>query len=147
MISEKSAGAILFRKEGETRLYLLLNYTGGHWDFPKGNIEQGEKEEETTKREIQEETGISDISFFPGFKEKIRYFYRREGQQVSKEVIYFLAETKIAEVKISWEHKGFEWLMFKDALERTTFNNSKAILKKAEEVLSGSKGLGKFLQK
>ncbi len=147
MISEKSAGAVVFRKDGETRLYLLLHYTNGHWDFPKGNIEQGESEEQTTKREIEEESGIKDIVFVDGFKEKIKYFYRRDGQQVSKEVIYFLAETKTQDVKISWEHKGFEWLPFKEALEKTTFNNSKSVLKKAEEILSGSRGLGKFLQR
>lgn len=147
MISEKSAGAVVFRKEGETRLYLLLQYTSSHWDFPKGNIEQGESEEQTAKREISEETGIVDIEFVPCFKEKIKYFYRREGQQVNKEVIYFLAETKTSIVKISWEHSGFQWLPFKEALEKTTFSNSKSVLKKAEETLSGSKGIGKFLQK
>ncbi len=147
MISEKSSGAVVFRKEGEIRLYLLLNYTNGHWDFPKGNIEAGEKEEETTKREIEEETGIKDIAFVPNFKEKIKYFYRREGQQVSKEVIYFLVETKASEIKISFEHIGFQWSPFEEALKKTSFSNSKAVLKKAEEMLSGEKGLGKFLQK
>ena len=38
MISEKSAGAILFVKEKEPR-YLLLHYEAGHWDFPKGHVE------------------------------------------------------------------------------------------------------------
>ena len=146
MISEKSAGAVVFRVENNQRVYLLLHYTGGHWDFPKGNIERGETEEQTTKREIQEETGITHIAFVSGFKEKIKYFYRREGQQIVKEVIYFLAETKTSDVKVSFEHVGFEWCSFSAALEKITFKNSKEVLKKAEEFLSGSKGLGKFLK-
>ncbi len=146
MISEKSAGAVVFRLENNQRFYLLLHYTGGHWDFPKGNIEKGETEEQTTKREIQEETGITDTIIAHDFKEKIKYFYRREGQQIVKEVIYFLAETKIIDVKVSFEHVGFEWLPFGGALEKITFKNSKEVLKKAEEFLSGSKGLGKFLK-
>ena len=146
MLSERSAGAVVFRAENGKRLYLLLHYTGGYWDFPKGNIEKGETEEQTTRREIEEEAGIKDLVFVPDFKEKIKYFYKREGQQINKEVVYFLAETKTSAIKISWEHTGFEWLPFREALERTAFNNSKAILKKAEALLSGEKGIGKFLK-
>jgi hypothetical protein len=37
---ERSAGAIIFREEGEERYYLLLYHPVGHWDFPKGHIEK-----------------------------------------------------------------------------------------------------------
>ena len=69
LIREKSAGAIIFRKEENRAYYLLLHYPAGHWDFPKGNIENGEKEIDTAKREIYEETGIQDVEFIFGFRE------------------------------------------------------------------------------
>ncbi|MBI2129874.1 NUDIX domain-containing protein [Candidatus Woesearchaeota archaeon] len=134
MPDETSAGAVVFRKDGETK-YLLLQYRAGHWDFPKGNIEKGEEEKETAAREIKEETGIAEISFAEGFKERIKYFYRREGRLISKEVVFYLIETKQKEVKISFEHIGYEWLNFADALAKVTFKNSKEILKKANEFL------------
>ena len=134
MPDETSAGAVVFRKEQEIK-YLLLHYGAGHWDFPKGNIEKGEQEKETVKREIQEETGIAEISFAEGFKERIRYFYRREGRLISKEVVFYLCETKEENVKISHEHIGYEWLNYEDALAKVTFKNSKEILKKANEFL------------
>src|SRR3989338_10070131 len=113
MPDETSAGAVVFRKDKEIK-YLLLHYGAGHWDFPKGNIEKGEQEKETVKREIQEETGIAEISFAEGFKERIKYFYRREGRLISKEVVFYLCETKEENVSISHEHIGYEWLNFDD---------------------------------
>ena len=42
------------------------------WDFAKGNIEKNEDELETLKRELKEETGISDFKLIKNFKEKIQ---------------------------------------------------------------------------
>ena len=69
MKQERSAGAVVFIKETEP-IYLLLQYEAKHWDFPKGNIEKGETDQETVKREIAEETGIKDIEIIKDFKEK-----------------------------------------------------------------------------
>ena len=65
--------------------FLLLHYASGHWDFPKGNVEAGETEVETVKREIFEETGITDIRFAEGFVQPIFYSYKRDGGLVHKE--------------------------------------------------------------
>lgn len=133
---EKSAGAIIFYRADKKIEYLLLHHQWGHWDFPKGNIEKGEKLEETVKREVKEETGIEDIKFTPSFKESIKYFYKLKGKNVFKIVIFLLAETKTKEVKISWEHIGFKWLPYGEILEQLTFKNAKEILKKANHFLS-----------
>jgi len=141
---EKSAGAVIFspvkpgRGHGakkEKTYYLLLHYEAGHWDFPKGNIEKGEKLEDAARREISEETGIKDIEFAPGFKETIKYFYKREKKNIFKFVTFFLAGTKTKKVKISWEHQGFKWLPYEKALEQLTFKNAKEILKKAHDFI------------
>ena len=43
---------------------LLLQYPQGHWDFPKGHIEDEDVDHmATAARELAEETGISDIEF------------------------------------------------------------------------------------
>ncbi|MEM3030141.1 MAG: bis(5'-nucleosyl)-tetraphosphatase [Candidatus Micrarchaeia archaeon] len=132
---EFSSGAIVFRREGGQILYLILHYEEGHWDFPKGKIEKGESVEETARREIAEETGITDVEFVPGFREKLKYFFRREGKTVAKTVYFQLAETKQKEVKLSFEHIGFEWLPFKKALEKLTFENAKRLLEKSNSFL------------
>lgn len=132
---ERSAGAIIFRKEGGKIFYFLLHYQSGHWDFPKGNIEKGEKLEDTVKREVKEETGIDDIKFVPGFKETIKYFYRLKGKVIFKTVVFYLVETKTKEVKISWEHIGYKWLPYDQALKQITFKNAKEIIKRANDFL------------
>jgi len=139
MVRERSAGAVIFRKEGKEILYLLLHYhfKTDYWDFPKGNIEAGEAEEDTVRREIKEETAIYDVKIFPNFKEKVNYFYMKNGETVFKEVVFYLAETKEADVKISHEHTGYEWVDYQIALKRLK-ENSKKVLANANEFLSKS---------
>jgi prepilin-type N-terminal cleavage/methylation domain-containing protein len=133
MRKETSAGAIVFFQQGKRREYLLLNYLGGHWDFPKGHIELHEKPKTTVIRETKEETGL-DIIILPGFKEKITYTFKHQNEVVIKEVIFYLAKAKNQKVKLSEEHKGYVWLPFKEALKLATFN--KNLLKKAENFLN-----------
>lgn len=139
---EKSAGAIIFRKEGENLFFLLLHYPRAmrrpkpYWDFPKGHIEKGEKIEDTARRETYEETGLKDIEIISGFKETIKYFFRWEDKNILKFVAFYLAKTTEKEVKISSEHIGYEWLPFEKALEQLTYKNAKGILKKANDFLS-----------
>lgn len=132
---EKSAGAVVFRKEDSKIYYLLLHYESGHWGFPKGLIEQNEELKETAHREIKEETAIQDLEFVEGFKEWIKYFYKFKGKKIFKIVTYFLAEAKQKEVEISYEHIGYKWLPYEQALNQLTYNNTKQILKKAHRFL------------
>ena len=164
MKTESSAGAVIFKKNKETK-YLLLKHEMGHWDFPKGNIEKGETDEDTIKREIKEETGIDDIKIIKDFKEKIHYFYMSEiatrkfhalagskrvisehaqkpavfdklkGELISKDVVFHLAETKTSKINLSFEHMSSKWASFEEAMKELTYKNAKEILKKTDEFL------------
>ena len=144
MEKEKSAGAVIFKPGKRGNKYLLLHYEAGYWDLPKGHVEKNESEEETARREVKEETGIENIAILRGFKEKIHYFYRFEGKLLSKDVVFFLARADQENVKISFEHIGFEWLPYKKALERLTYKTAKDILKKVNEFLGKDKSLSEF---
>lgn len=131
---EKSCGAVVFKRDGEVE-YLLLHYEAGHWDYVKGQVEQDESEKDTVTRELKEETGITDARFIDGFREEISYFYRRRGRTVHKEVIFFLIGTKDSNVKLSYEHVGYEWLNYEKAMAKLTFANAKKVLAKAHDFL------------
>ena len=112
MPKEKSCGAVVFRKQKEGVKYLLLHYTAGHWDFPKGHQEKNEKEEQTALREVKEETGIDDVELLDGFRETINYYYKIKNETVFKEVIFFLGLARTDKVDISKEHIGYAWVSY-----------------------------------
>ena len=136
MIEETSAGIVLFRKEDSKILFLLLHYPSGHWDFVKGKMEKGESTHETAIRETKEETGITDITFLENFEEWIKYDFQYQGELVHKKVVFFLAETKTKEVKISHEHLNYTWMDYNTSMEKTTFDNAKTVLTRAQTLLT-----------
>ncbi len=135
MKKERSAGIVLFLEKPEGNRFLLLNYPTGHWDFIKGKIEHGETEHQTAVRETKEETGISDLEFIDGFKENINYNFQYDGELIYKEVVFFLAKTKTETVMVSHEHLSHTWLDYKNAIEKTTYQNAKDIISKANDLL------------
>ena len=142
-MNEKSVGGVVFRRERGRILYLILLYERqndegkrSYWDFPKGHMEEEENEEQTLRREIHEETSISDIRVIEGFRETIRYFFSRDGKPVSKEVVFYLCETAQEKAAVSWEHKDLKWLEYGDAMKALGFDNAKELLKKADRLLA-----------
>lgn len=145
-MEERSAGAVVFRETTSGRVYLLLEYPAGHWDFPKGNIEKGEAPEATMRREIGEETGLHAIRVLDGFKHTIEYHYNRAGKRVHKQVIFFLAEATDPneEVRVSFEHRQFAWRSHADAMRMVTYGNSRRLLQAAEALLGHGGGIARL---
>ena len=139
MREQKSAGIVLFRNNSDKNEFLLLNYPQGHWDFVKGKIEQNETSHETALRETKEETGITNIEFVDGFEESVEYDFRFKKEDIHKKVIFFLAKTNEKNIKLSHEHNDYLWLEYNDALKKTTFENAKNVLTKANEFLSSTR--------
>lgn len=149
---EKSAGIIVFFVDnppagGKEIKYLFLKHKPNSWDFPKGLIEKGEKPEDASLRECSEETGLSGLKLLPGFKETIKFFFKvkygyqidrglKMGSIVLKFVTYFVAQSKTKDVKISFEHEGFEWLSFDDAVRvLKSRKEGKKLIEKANEYI------------
>ena len=140
LYDETSAGAVVFRITPEGPRYLLLQYGWGHWDFPKGHMEKGETEEQTVLRELEEETGITEIRLIENFREIIEYTYQRRrtpGATKSTKVVYFyLVETHTETIRLSHEHKAFAWLPIDEAVRHTTYDNSRNLLMKADQAIN-----------
>jgi 8-oxo-dGTP pyrophosphatase MutT (NUDIX family) len=137
-MEEKSAGAVVFRDGPNGREYLLL-LNAGRWDFPKGGVEKGESELQTVLREVKEETGLKSFAIVPGFRRVIEYFYRRDSKNVHKQVVYLLAKTSEDKVSISFEHQGYAWYAYREAVKKASYDNSKKTLEAAESFVSSGK--------
>jgi tRNA nucleotidyltransferase (CCA-adding enzyme) len=130
----KACGVIVFR--GFPREYLLVEQSFSKlWNFPKGHVKERESERETALREVFEETGLR-IKIIEGFRETISY---DESKDAHKTVVMFLGETLNTHVKIPKDEiSDYAWLKFEDALKKIKFNNSRKLLRKAEEFISNS---------
>ena len=71
----KSCGAVIFKLKDNRRLYLTVEYKSepGYWGLVKGHVEPGETELETARREIYEEVGLRELTFFDPFRAEHHY--------------------------------------------------------------------------
>ncbi|MCL7402352.1 MAG: NUDIX domain-containing protein [Thaumarchaeota archaeon] len=136
MLEQRSAGAVVFYLSESVIEYLLLHYEAGHWDFPKGAIEEGENELDTVRREVWEETGINNIEIVKDFRKEIEYFYRKLGELVRKRVVFYLARSNTKEVRLSYEHRGYIWLDYPKAMRKLTFRTARNVLEAAHTYLA-----------
>lgn len=144
---EISAGIIIYKrlKDRDDKIetkYLLLYQGRGYWNFPKGKLESNERSFEAAIRETGEETGIlpMNLRMDRNFKEPDRYVFQHEGNKVYKLVLFYLAETNKPEIKLSKEHEGYGWFLFRDAIKLLKHPNSQFILKKANDHLKKQMG-------
>jgi 8-oxo-dGTP pyrophosphatase MutT (NUDIX family) len=108
---------------------LLLQYPQGHWDFPKGHIEESDEDKKATAaRELSEETGITEIEFIDDFEYRTEYDFRHKGRIIEKQVFWFIAETETMSVSISHEHREHLWLEWDDAMKQLTHTESQGVL-------------------
>lgn len=54
----EAAGGLVLNEKGE----LLMIFRRGHWDLPKGKVDEGETLEQCALREVSEETGLKNLT-------------------------------------------------------------------------------------
>ena len=106
---------MLRRFSGAWRWLLLRAYR--NWDFPKGEIDAGETPLAAARREVAEETTLTDLAFLWGDT-----FYDTEPYGRGKIARYYLAESPNGEVVLPVsaelgrpEHHEFRWVDFQAA--------------------------------
>jgi len=109
---------VVFRRT-ERGIRLLVLRAFKNWDFPKGLVDPGENQLDTARREVAEETGISEIGFPFGeeFRETVPY-------AANKVARYYLAETTEHDIELPIspalgrpEHHEYRWVTYEEAEE------------------------------
>ena len=112
----RAAGAVVFRRT-ERGIRILLLRAFKNWDFPKGLVEAGEDQLDTARREVQEETGLSELDFPFGDEHKETLPYA-----ANKVARYYLAETTEHAIELPVspelgrpEHHEYRWVTYDEA--------------------------------
>lgn len=110
-------------------LFLVLRRTpekNGVWQPVTGNVDSGEELQKCACRELEEETGITDVSNCVPVGE---FTFEKKGVTFNETV--FLARTRQTEVTLSWEHDSFRWAPYEEARKLIDFDSNKSGLDQA----------------
>ena len=112
-----SAGVAVVRRAGPGWLFLMLR-AYRNWDFPKGLVEEGETPLAAARREVAEETGITELRFAWG-----ESYIETPPYARNKVARYYVAETSAERVVLPIqpdlgrpEHHESRWLTAEQAL-------------------------------
>jgi 8-oxo-dGTP pyrophosphatase MutT (NUDIX family) len=163
-LEEKSAGGVVFKREGAGKpLFLIGKHSGYHkWVLPKGLVERGESQGEAAVREVEEEVGVkaritdvaplktieyyyfADLGTVSGEDAKGKSSERRvkkyqeEGGakvRVHKQVIFYLMEVEADLGKEGWEMEERKWVSFADGLKELAFETEREVFEAAGKEL------------
>jgi 8-oxo-dGTP pyrophosphatase MutT (NUDIX family) len=125
IVREPTAGGVVFRRDKDGGIeILLIQDAKDRWTIPKGHIEEGETAQETAKREIGEEAGLTDTEVL-GWLGKIHFRYRRVDKLVLMTTQIYLvraAGDTNAIKKEEWMN-GIKWFKFNDALDAIEYED------------------------
>ena len=132
-IFHRSCGVIPYRRKNGYPQLLLLKQRGAalyRWSFPKGHMEAWETEEDTARREMREECGMTAV-LHPSFRTTMHYPI---NGWMPKEVVLFLGEARGETAHQAAEIDSCRWVTFQEA-RSLLHPDYLPSLKKAEEIL------------
>lgn len=125
IVREPTAGGIVFRRDEKGAIeILLIQDAKGRWTIPKGHIEEGENAQQTARREIGEEAGLTQVDML-GWLGKIHFRYRRIDKLVLMTTQIYLVRAKgdtNAIQKEEWMN-DIKWFKFHDALDAIEYED------------------------
>jgi len=97
---------------------ILFIFRRGHWDLPKGKIEKGEKKKLAAIREVEEETGISQVSLEKKVK-TTRHTYKHNGKRTLKKTYWYAMKAPNQPLIPQTEEDilNAEWVQLKDVAD------------------------------
>lgn len=127
-----SAGGVVQNELGE----VLMIFRRGKWDLPKGKLDEGEDIEQCAIREVQEETGIINVSLESKICNTL-HIYPMGNKLILKYTAWYLMKSSTKEPLMPQAEENIEqviWVKPKDiaALLRNSFETIGDVLMEAK---------------
>jgi 8-oxo-dGTP pyrophosphatase MutT (NUDIX family) len=128
----KAGGGLVYNKAGD----VLFIFRNGKWDLPKGGIEKGEEIEDTAIREVEEETGVTNLKITHKLQ-KTYHVFKRGGKYKLKVTHWYEMRTDFTGTPKPQANEGIEkvaWLgpeEIKEAL-KNSYENIKLLFEEEE---------------
>lgn len=127
---------IVFKMVEGIPLFLMMKRAldrGGFWQPVTGGVDEGEVFVEAAKRELFEETNISNII---RMIEDVHYFeFESIGFGWTKEYVFGAEVSEDVEVELSSEHSEMRWSTLEDALKLMRHDHNKDAIKKLTDLI------------
>ncbi|GEM_PF-1435311 len=133
------AGGVVVRRDGD-RYWVAVEREvgldrGDYWFIPKGHMDSGETLEEAARREIFEETGISDLSFQRFLMKTERNSFIGDEWKNMYYFLYTTTQTELGPTAIDKEHEA-KWVdLFQDE-PISMFEEQERVFQMVREILT-----------
>ncbi|NHJ40318.1 MAG: NUDIX domain-containing protein [Asgard group archaeon] len=139
-IDQISAGGVVYREceDKKIRVALIRDQNTHRWILPKGRIEVGESLEDTSLREVQEETGLQSLKLIKKIDKTNYWFRTNKKERLTKEVHFFLYRDEDGCEDICVEENNFDkgqWFTKDEAIKKIGFPAQRKILYKAFKMI------------
>jgi len=130
-VLQPAAGGVLFHPGGD----VLMIYRRGTWDLPKGKIDAGEMTQDAALREVEEETGVRQLTIHRPLGTTYHVFHREPEQWILKPTYWFEMTTENPEQaltpQLEEDIEKVEWVPRNQLSEklRDSFGSIRELLK------------------
>jgi len=125
-----SAGGVVINKKGQI---LVVSQHGTSWSLPKGHIDEGEERLDAAKREIYEESGISNLSLIKELGGYERYRIGVDGGEDKSElksIFMYLFKTEQEDLQpVDPENPAAVWVEKNKVVDLLTHQKDKLFFK------------------
>lgn len=125
-----AAGGVLYRRNEQDAVDVVMIYRNGVWDLPKGKQEDDELPEECARREVAEEVGIP-LPDSEGYLTDTYHEYRINDTQYAKTTHWYRLQGAGFDDFTPERAEGIEkveWVPLQEARARVGFPNLRIVL-------------------
>lgn len=138
---ERSAGGVVVRYREGVPHALVIRDPYKNWGLPKGHIEPDETADQAALREVREETGLERVEIRDELG-TVDWWFQQDGVRIHKYCTFFLmiSPTGAPRPELGEGITDCVWLSLDEAVSRITYDNARAMVREARELLSSADG-------